>query len=73
MKQLNVIWSKVTALCVLSVITKNTFYFQVSYLREDKIMMSTRNAGVRVNDKESRRGLGCSFALGENNDVQFLK
>ena len=54
-------------------ITKNTFYFQVSYLREDKIMMSTRNAGVRVNDKESRRGLGGSFALGENNDVQFLK
>ena len=41
--------------------------------REDKMMMSTRNAGVKVNDKGSRKELGCSFALGENNDVQFLK
>ena len=41
--------------------------------REDKMTLSTSNAVVRVNDKESRKGLGCSFALGENNDVQFLK
>ena len=62
---------------VFCVITKKIHFIFKSLTkvdpREDKMMMSTRIAGVRVNDKESRKGLGCSFALGENNDVQFLK
>ena len=77
MKQLNVIWSKLTALFVFCVITKKIHFIFKSLTkvdpREDKMMLSTRIAGVKVNEKGSRKGLGCSFALGENNDVQFLK
>ena len=43
------------------------------YPGDEQMMLSTRNADVRVDDKESRKELGCSFALGENNYVQFLK
>ena len=62
---------------VFCVITKKIHFIFKSLTkidpREDKMMLSTRIAGVKVNDKESRMELGCSFALGENNDVQFLK